>query len=375
MFSNHYSKIGKIALKLLERKGSSQYKSRVFSVVYDRILWASEPLQSVGDSHLQGYKAGQLSGDIIYGLNNLLLAITTDYVAGQNLEVVRKNIHDYLLQLKRHGIKLFLKLAILLHSQIMVLKEGLDVSTDVHFDGMPSEGEILADSSSNLKVFAAGKVHHLTRAFLFRQMDDASLQNNISKVVAESHHQLTSTYLMGYFFEGLASFLLARQSINNVHESAKWIERGLSVLTRMRCWSEYSSWNWEDKLLLLEAENMHTMVEFEKASSLYDSAIRSAHEHKFVHGEAIASELAGAFYHKLGLHQKSYSYYVHSAKCYEKWGAHAVARRVDSFMRDNFPSDIGQRLVPSSSSCTDTSLEYLFASCQPTGSKKRHDGD
>ena len=322
------------------------------------------------DSYLQGYKAGQMSGDILYGLKNLLLAITTDYVAGQNLDIVEKNILDFILQLQRHGVKLFLRLAILLLSQITVLKGG-DISNMAGSADFPSEGEILTDAGSTHKVCAYGKVHYLVRAFLFHQMDQASLQHNISEVVADSNHQLDSLVLLGYYFEGLASFLLARQSICNVNESAKWIERGLSVSTRMRCWSEHSSWNWEDKLLLLEAENMHTMVEFERASSLYDSAIRSAHEHKFIHGEAIASELAGTFYHKLGLHQKSYSYFIHSVKCYEKWGAHAVARRVETFMSDFIP-DIGQQLVPSSSTGADTSLEYLFASCQSSSKTRRH---
>ena len=52
----------------------------------------------------------------------------------------------------------------------------------------------------------------------------------------------------------------------------------------------------EQNVMLLEAESMFTNGDFDRAGPLYDSAIRSAREHKFIHEEAIASELAGTFY-------------------------------------------------------------------------------
>jgi len=178
---------------------------------------------------------------------------------------------------------------------------------------------------------------------------------------------LKPDFIMGYFFEGLASFQLAR--LNN--KSANWIERGRSSLERLRHWSECSSWNWENKLLLLEAEDMYTEGLFVLAESLYDSAIRSAHEHKFIHEEAIACELAGTFYHERGFHQMSYPCFLHSIERYNQWGAFAVARRVETFLKVNFRNlDIDQLVLAGSS--TDTSLDFLFASSQ--GSKRRNQG-
>ena len=294
---------------------------------------------------MQGFKEGQLSGDIIYGMQNLLMAATAGFVAGQSLDAAQKIILDFFSNLQRYGVKLFIKLAMLLLSQIMVLKGGLHMSRISHMENMPNEGEILADASSAAKVFLDGKVYHLTRAFLFRQMDDESMHINISSAVAENYHQLDSTILMGYFFEGLASFLLARRSMLNRscvadnESSIKLRERGLSVLKRMRCWSKHCSLNWEDKVLLLEAEHMYTVGDYDNACTLYDSAIRSAHAHKFIHGEAIACEVAGMFYHERGMHIKSYPYFVHSVKSYTKWGALAIARRVETFLRDVCSTD------------------------------------
>ena len=140
-------------------------------------------------------------------------------------------------------------------------------------------------------------------------------------------------------------------------------------------------------MLLLEAENMYTQGDYEQASSMYDNAIRSAHDHKFIHGEAIASELAGIFYHERGMHCESYPYFVHSARSYKKWGAHAVAERVETFLRDVVITNaaaaaggtadvVGQeQLVSTIADNTSAPLGHLFASASSSedGKKKRRD--
>jgi hypothetical protein len=354
--------LGRLALKLVERSGSLQYKSSVICFTYDKILWASEPFQLIVEAHLLGHKSGQQSGDNIFAIHNLLLAILTDYVTGQSLVAIEKNILDFISKLEAQGLRIFFKHPILLLSQVMVLRQGMSMSGVTHVKNQPNEVEILADASLGPSVLAYGKLHQLTRAFLLRQMDGVSCHFNTLEAV--SNHQLNPHNLMSYFFEGLASFQLARQTSDD--ESAKWIERGQSVLAKMRSWSEHSSWNWANKVLLLEAESRFTSGDFDNAGPLYDSSIRSAHEHKFIHEEAIASQLAGMFYYEIGFHQKSYSCLLHSVDCYEIWGAHAVARSVEALMGEEFGDDI--ELV----SGEDTSLEYISI----LGSqKKRRGGD
>ncbi len=316
------------------------------------------------EAHLIGHKAGQLSGDVLYTFNNLLHAIYDDYFSGKSFDIVQKNSMDFLWKLQMQGLKIFFKLAVLLLSQIVVLREGLQMAGVAHVKNMPSEAQILSDSTSGPSISVYGKIHYLSRAFLYRLIPDSELNVDISGAVAESNHQLNPHYLMGYFFEGLASFQLARQA--GCNESLAWIERGQSALAKMRCWSEHSLWNWENKMLLLEAESLSMNGDFDRAGSLYDNAIRSAREHKFIHEEAIASELAGTFFCERGFRQRSYSYLLHSVACYEKWGAHAVARRVETDIRGYFGDDI-DRLK----SNKDSSLEYLSATITENERKRQ----
>jgi len=354
--------IGKLALKLVDKKGSLRYKSSVICFVYERILWATEPMQLLVEAHSLGHKAGQQSGDIVFAFKNLGHAILTDYVAGQILDTFQMNLLEFLTKLQIHGLQVFSKNPLLLLSQVMVLKEGLHMSSVAHVDNMPTEPEILADARSGPSVSTMGKLHHITRAFLFRQTNDILLQLNTSESDNENFQQLH--FVFGSFFEGLASFLLARQT--SPIESTKWSEKGQLMLTKILCRSDHSLWNWENKTLLLEAECMHTKGDFGRARTLYDDAIRSAREHKFIHEEAIASELAGSFYFERGFHQKSYAYLVHSVECYEKWGADAVARRVQAFVREKFIEGADQF-----ESNAVTSLEHLFVSIQGSKNKRR----
>ena len=96
------------------------------------------------------------------------------------------------------------------------------------------------------------------RAFLFCQLNEKSLDINVLGTIAEEKHPLRPGTLLGIFFEGLVCFQLARQSNND--ERSEWMEeKGETVLEKMKLWSQHSTWNFENKMLLLEAEQMHTL--------------------------------------------------------------------------------------------------------------------
>ena len=88
-------RLGRLALKLVEKNASSlKYKSAVVLVVYQTIFWYNEPLQSVAESHLMGYKAGQQLGDLLFSSWNLQLSIILNYIGGHNLITLQKAIKE-----------------------------------------------------------------------------------------------------------------------------------------------------------------------------------------------------------------------------------------------------------------------------------------
>ena len=116
--------------------------------------------------------------------------------------------------------------------------------------------------------------------------------------------------------------------------------RAQNAMLKMKGWLQHSEWNYSNKLLLIEAEMYNTQKDFEKASACYDASVEAARKHKFTHEEAMASELAGIFYLERGLNQKSCEYFARSIKCFEQWGAHAMARRVQESIQSKFGSSL-----------------------------------
>jgi len=167
----------------------------------------------------------------------------------------------------------------------------------------------------------------------------------------------TAIYIV--FYEGLISFYFTRLTGEEICRI-----RAENAYSQMREWSARSEWNFENKLLLIEAELYYTRNNYDKASLCYEASIKSARDHKFIHEEAIANELAGNFFYETGLLLKAESFYAHSIKCYKKWGAFAVARRVESIVLKRFGAD-SMQLCP---------FDYAVSSILPSeenSSKKR----
>ncbi|KAL3765444.1 hypothetical protein ACHAWO_011526 [Cyclotella atomus] len=75
------------------------------------------------------------------------------------------------------------------------------------------------------------------------------------------------------------------------------------------------------KLNLLSAECQYARGQIDNAAESYDSAIRSAREHKFDNKLALACELAGYFYKEQGNENKAIEMFKQSRDAYIKWGA------------------------------------------------------
>ena len=341
-FSTHLF-TGRLALKLVENKLSLVHKSAVFAIVYHLILWASsDPLQATIEAHEIGRQVGQQHGDFLNSGLNWVLSIMTSYLAGACIDKVKTNSEDFIVTMQSQKNNTFVGYSALLYHQARVLKEGLDVKPPKN---IPTEPEFVQQSSGDSLLLTSYKIHQLVRAYLFHQLDEVQSLDivYISDDIERNKHQLCPLFLFGIFFEGLALFLLSRQTTRD-GERLRWIEKGENVLTKMKYWSKHSSWNWESKMVLLEAEKLYTMGNIDQASLFYERAIRVAREHKFVNDEAIASELAGVFFCERGLDNvKAEALVLHSVQCYKTWDALAVARRVETYIVNKYGTDSVQR--------------------------------
>lgn len=187
-----------------------------------------------------------------------------------------------------------------------------------------------------LKTSKMGIVHaiysnKLFLAYFFRRYDE----------VAEMAEQYRSRKLMRFldvyveFFEGLSALQLAQRRDN--HEQ-KWIQTAERAISSFKTWENHCSWNYENKLLLLEAEMLRAKGQVGSAEEKYKTSIASAQKHRFDHEAGMAMELAGEFYKEQGRNLDAKTQFIGARDCYERWGATALVKQLND--REN----IDQRL-------------------------------
>lgn len=299
------------------------------------VSWVAEPLQSIAESHLLGYKYGQRNGDVVSSTLNYQFHLQINYLTGQTLTTSRDKCREFALQLVQRKQQFLLNGACCLYLQAVALMHGLEFEEEGNgVEKLPSWGDIAKSrTGAHLDFSLVFSTHNYTRSFLFKTYDDMPL-DGLLDIISAKNVPLRPIFYCGIFYEGLLSFHFARQT-----DGDEYHRKGEAAIKFFRSLSRRNGWNFENKYLLLEAEMLRCSGYHSQASQLYEDAIRSANEHRFVHEEAIASELAGMHLHEVGLDEKSLSFFLHSVECYKKWGAFAISKRVEGVIESKFGSD------------------------------------
>lgn len=144
-------------------------------------------------------------------------------------------------------------------------------------------------------------------------------------------------FLFSYF--GLVAFWIGRDTRIDTRKgraiAKKWKGRGVEAKIAIEKLAALaSSWNFQNKSYILQAEEMFSERNFEAAERLYDDAISSSKLHKFLSEEALSNELAAHFYLETGRKNKSVHYFAQAADKYREWGALAKAATLEKYYLD-----------------------------------------
>ncbi|KAL7492749.1 hypothetical protein ACHAWT_001810 [Skeletonema menzelii] len=319
----------RLSKKLQERMGSSDIATISTMVYY--VMWEAQPFQALTEEAKQSEKTAEQSGDVFAAIGSNCLVCVMSYVTGEPLADLRRKSMDILVQMKDQNMMVFYVLQALFHSQLAVLIDGPQVAEAESVDDVVfGEKKVLAEAGTdNFDAFVSFEANQLVRAFLFRKFDAAST-SNFFETISNPTIPNEPYRVVTFFFAGLASFHLARESSG---EKNKWMKIGDTMLEKMECWNKHIAWNFQNKMLLLKAEKMYCLGETESAAILYEESIKAAHDHKFIHEEGISHELRGHFHLERGHRSEALGSFNSSVECYKNWGALAVARRLEDFVQ------------------------------------------
>lgn len=344
----------KNALSLLERFSAEDKYPTMKFYFHSCISFWVEPFQATPSLLKKNYASALAVGDAENAMGSNFMHGRYQLMCGGNLKVAEKQgkIHAskmvnecifydknifYLLlpyglpvhcltrlfQLQMNQITYYFLL--LSHQHLILTLTGSGENPfGMYNNTIQNEDELLEYTIANGMTTTTQDIHvdMLLLAFWFKRYDEAA--EIINKCTR--HLVLNINDVFHVFFEGLTAFHFARCSPNE----AKWMGIGENALSHMRTWVKHSTWNFENKLLLLEAERFFSIGKREDAKNKYQASIESGRVHRFIHEEGLAMELLGKFHTENGDFDDADEQISNARSCYEKWGAFALVDLLDA---------------------------------------------
>lgn len=163
----------------------------------------------------------------------------------------------------------------------------------------------------------------LTKSFLFRDMEKAREMVEIDKANTFTKKRLVYSKVLFNWFASLTACYFTRQNGDN----SQMVDVQ-NFCDQLEYLSRHSQWNMANKYQLLKAECHYSEGEMIQAAEAYESSIKAAKNHKFIHETALACELAGYFHKEQGNEEKAKSMFTQARDAYNKWGAVVKAKLI-----------------------------------------------
>ena len=281
-----------------------------------------EPVQAVVPLFIEACERSMAAGDAASACVSMMYYCNEAYISGLVLAKLEEKCSEARQLMKQLGHFAALSHLVIIERHLQSLM-GSSWGGDHH----SPEEEI---EEANPHVIFYSLVYSLYNNFVFRKYC------NTKSVLLQflAHNRVDWTLMFGqsectYIF-GLTLFWIFRES-----KEQHWKDAAVKAKEAMHGWTKSSKWNFEHKFFLLDAEENFCDGNFAQAKMLYEKAIKSAKEHRFVNGEALACELAGYFYLELGEKTRAKEYLVKAHERYVMWGALGKAAALNQEIERN----------------------------------------
>ncbi len=171
--------------------------------------------------------------------------------------------------------------------------------------------------------------HHIMKqvsAFLAGQYDKAldwaECTRPILLQVASMANEVTY-----YFYYALTLAALYDKAADELRQ--EFISKISDVVEKLKYWAHNCPENFANRLALVNAELARIEGRTLDAERFYEEAIASAKENRFIQNEAVAFEVAAAFYQQRGFEEFARTYLISAIDCYSRWGAAGKVQQLE----------------------------------------------
>jgi hypothetical protein len=346
---------GQLALGMLSRSNSHSLKARTLNIINNFIIHWKEHNRKLLKPLLEAYQGELETGDFEFAAYSAYNYCFQSFVIGKELVNVEREMRTYSEAIRqiKHEIA-FNWIQIFQQTVSNLMERSLNptrlVGEFYNEESKLPQLQAANDGNSIFKVY----FNKLFLYYLFSKYAQAVKSSDL----AESHLSyvtalpLTPLY---NFYDSLAR--LAAYPESNVQVQLEILKKVAIGQEKMKHWANYAPMNCLHKYHLVEAEKARVLGQLLEAEKFYEQAIQGARENGYIQEEALAYELAAKHYLARGLEKFAQLYMKEAHYCYERWGAIAKVKDLET----RYP-----QLFPQSSNIVSTSVRTATGTASNT---------
>ncbi|MBD2037138.1 AAA family ATPase [Leptolyngbya sp. FACHB-321] len=338
-------RFGKLSLNLAKRSNNKRGSFKALLMVNSSIIYRKAHLKETLPSLAEAYQSGIESGEFEYASYCAVNVCYYPFFAGQELTELEQKTAIY--RKATHQIRREIPATYLAMLQQTILNLRGQSENPSRLVGCLYDEEqalswtIAVKDGTSLHWFYLNK---LILCYLFGEYEQAAKTATLAEPYLSAATGLISVAIF-YFYDSLIVLSLLANASNS--EKEVWLSRVNANQEKMQKWAYHAPMNFLHKFQLVEAEKARVSGQFFEAEGFYEQAIQRAKENEYLQEEALSYELAAKHYLARGRERFAQLYMKESHYCYERWGATAKVKDLET----RYP-----QFFPQSSSVADTSI-------------------
>uniref|UniRef100_UPI0037C17B6B PAS domain-containing protein n=1 Tax=Chamaesiphon sp. OTE_8_metabat_110 TaxID=2964696 RepID=UPI0037C17B6B len=335
---------GQLALKLLSRPQSHSLRARTLLIVNTFTIHWKEHVRKTFQPLLEAYQSGLETGDLEFAAYAAHSYCFNSYAVGEELIEVEHKMTTYNEAIRQINQETALTWNQIFHQTVANLRGCSVTPTRLvgefynEQDRLPQH-EVANDGTAIFDVYANKLILYYLFSDYAQAVENAAIaERYLTQIVG------TSFVPFYYLYDSLARLATYLDSSDRVQ--AEILIKVAISQKKMKHWADRAPMNYLHKYQLVQAETARVLDRLLEAEEFYEQAIQGARDNEYLQEEALAYELAARFYLFRGREKFAQTYMKEAHYCYERWGAMAKVKDLETRYPQFFPQSSGMANTP-----------------------------
>ncbi|MEH2349758.1 MAG: AAA family ATPase [Nostoc sp.] len=344
---------GQLALRQLSQSKSHLLRARTSLIVNTFIIHWKDHVRDTLQPLVEAYQSGLETGDLEFAAYSAHSYCFNSYVVGNELVEVEHEMREYNEAIRQIKQETALTWNQIFHQAITNLM-GYSVNP-THLvgkfyneeNGLPQH-EAANDGTAIFNVY----FNKLFLCYLFSEYAQA-VENS---TIAERYLiRIIGTPIAPFYYLYDALTRLATYPESSAQAQEEILKKIAVSQEKIKQWAHYAPMNHLHKYYLVQAETARVLGQLLEAEEFYEQAIQWAKDNEYLQEEALAYELAAKHYLARGREKIAQTYMKEAHYCYDRWGATAKLKDLETRYPQLFPQSSGMAFAPIAKTSKNTS--------------------